>query len=891
MRTHSLRSGLCSLFFLLIMVIVCGSPLAVEIHVVGEAAYKFVDGEWIQTALERMGDMTAIWAFSENDIFIGNRDGVVYRYDGITWEKIYVDINGRDIMCIWGTSNTNVYIGCGNIWDNIGIFLHYDGNTCTEIFGYGVNDRYFAVYGFAENDIYVAAQDWDLKNRLYHNSSGDPFSWELVDLPAPIENLDNNFTGVWGSSSSDVFVSGYRGLIIHWDGTNWEQIESGLSDNITDIWGSSGTDVFFTGSDSVAHYNGDTCTVMSQSGMYALKWIIGDSSTNVLVGGVAAGILRYDGNNWVVLPGEDVNWSEDAHMFSSDHALIPDREGIMLCYNGSSIERCDQEYFPVRSLNAVSGTGTGNVYAVADEGYVYHYDGNTWSEIAQPTTNDLTDIIAFADDDICVIDYQATYHYNGVSWELLGGEETAGGYAMWGLSSDDLYAAISYRIYHYDGTEWTTVYSIPPTSTTRYAFMDIWGTSSDDIYAVGYYNYSGEYGVHWVDYSCPTIRHYDGIEWTSQSSGYFCPTGDPPAGDNIFVAIWGSSANDIWVGGDLDQPYLVVHNNGNGWDPVSAPFTNCEAIWGEGAYTYFLDGDDGDVYLYTNLEWSSWNVSNAYMRDMWGTGESGPNVMVTVRTEPENRKIYVDGDVCYETVSFGAEPGSTFEVVAVSPQSTMGGAEYYFVEWSDGGAIDHYIVVPDTSVTFTAYFYGLVDVIVTTEPEGLEFTVDGSTYTSPYTAIMVCGDEFDIGTVSPQRDKGSDYYFVEWSDGGTMVHTATVPHFIDEVFTATFSDIPTGDETDPLPLVNSLHQNHPNPFNPVTTISFSLRERGRALLAVYDVAGRLVRVLADGVMDAGPHEVAWDGRDREGRAVASGVYFYRLETGAFMETKKMVLLR
>lgn len=88
-----------------------------------------------------------------------------------------------------------------------------------------------------------------------------------------------------------------------------------------------------------------------------------------------------------------------------------------------------------------------------------------------------------------------------------------------------------------------------------------------------------------------------------------------------------------------------------------------------------------------------------------------------------------------------------------------------------------------------------------------------------------------------------------------------------------------------------LTQNHPNPFNPSTTIRFSLRERGRASLAIYDVAGRLVRVLADDVMDAGPHDVTWDGKDRGSRAVASGVYFYRLETGVYTETKKMVLLR
>ena len=152
------------------------------------------------------------------------------------------------------------------------------------------------------------------------------------------------------------------------------------------------------------------------------------------------------------------------------------------------------------------------------------------------------------------------------------------------------------------------------------------------------------------------------------------------------------------------------------------------------------------------------------------------------------------------------------------------------------------------------------------------------------------GTDIEIGTITPQRDKGTYYYFLMWSDGGDTTHVVTIPD-TNVTYTAIFTDDITGDEVEPVPLVNSLHQNHPNPFNPNTTISFNLRERGHASLAVYDVAGRLVRVLIDGVKEAGPHDVNWDGKDNTGRGVASGVYFYRLEAGSFTETKKMVLLR
>ena len=88
-----------------------------------------------------------------------------------------------------------------------------------------------------------------------------------------------------------------------------------------------------------------------------------------------------------------------------------------------------------------------------------------------------------------------------------------------------------------------------------------------------------------------------------------------------------------------------------------------------------------------------------------------------------------------------------------------------------------------------------------------------------------------------------------------------------------------------------LGQCYPNPFNPSTTIRFGLSERMHVRLQIYDVSGRLVRTLVDGMRSEGEHFERWDGADSAGRTVASGVYFYRLDAGSFTETKKMVLLR
>jgi hypothetical protein len=101
----------------------------------------------------------------------------------------------------------------------------------------------------------------------------------------------------------------------------------------------------------------------------------------------------------------------------------------------------------------------------------------------------------------------------------------------------------------------------------------------------------------------------------------------------------------------------------------------------------------------------------------------------------------------------------------------------------------------------------------------------------------------------------------------------------------------TGVDDTPTPAGLALHQNYPNPFNPTTTISFSANERGRAVLRIYDVRGALVTTLLDEVVDLGERQVRWEGRDRFGREMASGVYFYDLRLNGQRATRKMVMIR
>jgi hypothetical protein len=94
-----------------------------------------------------------------------------------------------------------------------------------------------------------------------------------------------------------------------------------------------------------------------------------------------------------------------------------------------------------------------------------------------------------------------------------------------------------------------------------------------------------------------------------------------------------------------------------------------------------------------------------------------------------------------------------------------------------------------------------------------------------------------------------------------------------------------------VPTSYALAQNYPNPFNADTQIRFSLAEAGHTTLKIYNTTGQLIATLVDGHLAARVHTVRWDGRNSKGEVVASGIYFYRLSSGNFAETKKMSFLR
>jgi hypothetical protein len=159
------------------------------------------------------------------------------------------------------------------------------------------------------------------------------------------------------------------------------------------------------------------------------------------------------------------------------------------------------------------------------------------------------------------------------------------------------------------------------------------------------------------------------------------------------------------------------------------------------------------------------------------------------------------------------------------------------------------------------------------------------------------------GIGDPANNKGYVVFSISpkpnLANGTTIVNTAEITFDFNEpvVTNTTLNTIHSNPcvSTDVTPggtpLVHALGQNHPNPFNPATTIEYALAHSDHVTISVYNIKGALVQTLVNASQPAGQHSVEWNGRDQDGNPVASGVYLYRMHAGSFADTKKLVLLK
>lgn len=268
----------------------------------------------------------------------------------------------------------------------------------------------------------------------------------------------------------------------------------------------------------------------------------------------------------------------------------------------------------------------------------------------------------------------------------------------------------------------------------------------------------------------------------------------------------------------------------------------------------------------------------------------------------QNVKWTSTGDIDSVKLRFSGDGGESFETFAIVENSGRFGWRLpdYVSDSCLVRIVDHADNFPgdDSDALFRIYRAP----IVVTAPNGGETWPAGSmqsiTWLTDGTADSVqlelsTDQGRSWGSIDRVADDGDYVYAVPnvVSDSCLIRISANQAEDIsDDVFTIDIVD-DIGDAPGPIPSDYELFANYPNPFNLETKIKFALPESGRARLVIYNIAGARIRALVQGRYTAGQHVVSWDGRDDLGRGVSSGVYVYRLTSGSFTQSRKMLLIK
>jgi hypothetical protein len=295
------------------------------------------------------------------------------------------------------------------------------------------------------------------------------------------------------------------------------------------------------------------------------------------------------------------------------------------------------------------------------------------------------------------------------------------------------------------------------------------------------------------------------------------------------------------------------------------------------------------------------------------TGSKGNHLSAIAGRSTQFRYIYMDDRkfVLWSQKVFDAPPGLWEELGQMSAQQ-QDNYLYLAPTLEDSSeTLTYSVFYISANTTTPAIFFDSppdsgysVDNIAPAVPEG--FTVAYNTGSGNQLAWAPCGDP-DFQYFKIYRDTESDFtpspdnlvgatIETQWTDpeydGWLVYYRIAAVDYVGNESDPTDSGIRTGVVEPIIPERYALHQNLPNPFNPVTTIRYDVPAGGgKVSIKIYDVNGRLVRILVNSYHSPGRKSVIWNGRNETGGDLASGVYFYLMQAKGYRHTLKMVLLR
>lgn len=457
----------------------------------------------------------------------------------------------------------------------------------------------------------------------------------------------------WGTSANDVFAAGYAGTILHYDGSTWAAMASGVSGAGVSLYGLGGTgpkDVWAVGQGgTLLHYDGKSWAPQDAGTSVQLNAVWAQAENDVLVagrvetlpdGGERSVMLHSRGDGiwspqglpvreggkpyrvfsiwgsgpsdvFATAPGEIVHfdgrgWSfmeipqavRDAALFlysvwgsgPADVFVVGDG-GTILHYNG--VAWSPMSWGGTTFLNAVDGTGPTDVYVVGDDGVALHYNGVHWAPLSSSSSLSLYGVSAKGDEVIAVgPGTLSRFERGGPVTSVISTGMGGAVSSVWSDGPTNVVAVSTEgEIFQFDGKVWSKRFEAAS------KLWSVWGSGPNDLFAVG------EGG---------TIVHLDGSAagWTLM---------DSPVGDVTLNWVWGSGPSDVYAVG---KGGTLLHFDGVTWRRITIESSVfLYGVWGRSASDVFVVGEGGTALHFNGVGWASLNTETTV--DFWGVWGGG----------------------------------------------------------------------------------------------------------------------------------------------------------------------------------------------------------------------------------------------------------------------------
>ena len=865
----------------------------------------------------------------QNNILVGTLGGLS-KFDGINWITYNTGNSGISANCIDEVSvdaKGTYWIVTTAFGDSTNICQSFDGTTWT-IFntsnsGLPSNrlgsividksgNKWFTTWGggIAKFD----GKNWTVFNT---SNSGLPDNYILSML---IDGLGN------------IWVGTYNGLA-KFDGTHWKvytSTNSGLPGNYVFSMAEDGLGNIWMGTDNgLAKFDGTNWTVYntSNSGLTEnyLNSINTDVAGNKWIVTLSGVLVKFDGTNWTVY-----NKSNSGIHNNQVSSLMIDRSGNKWIGTSTGLVKFDDvnwdnytitnvKALPANYIYSITIDKLGNKWIATDQGGLAKFDGLSWTDYNTSNSglpdNTIRSIAIDSSGNRWIgTSSMGLVKFDGTSWKVYNTSNSGlPENSIMSIAIDSLgnkWIGTQGGLVKFDGINWT-VYNISnsglPQNQVKLITIDkngnkwigtnsgfakfdntkwaVYNTSNsslpnNDIYSIAIDKSDNKWIGYGVSGSPGSIglAKFDNTNWT------FYTTSNSGLPDNMILSIAIDNKGNKWIGtlngiAKFDDTHWSVYNTSNS----SLPFNEIGSIAIDGSGNKWIGTYNG-LIVFNNEGLSVTKIP------------AKPQLLMPIANQP--REIILKWNKIKDALKYliWLSIDQSFGSI-IKSDSTVVDTTRLFDNLSEGQKYFWKVLAKNIAGTgqlsdiqnFTTTITPPSD--LTLQRSGLnEITLkwnDNSKNEEGYIIERKQLPQINYTFLDSIKTIATTYLDTKVEQGQTYFYRLKAyTKFIQSDYTNETSLLLTGIENKKIPTEYSLSQNFPNPFNPNTKIKFGLPENTLANLTVYDVLGRVVKILINRELNAGFYEITFDGRN-----LSSGVYFYKLFTSKFASVKKLLLIK